>query len=199
MFVTVPVYTKRPPRGVRFGGHCLVTTIDGVVWTGQVEVAEFVMKFSKQRSCPTALTVSVPQKSKGTTNDPLNGTVWPGAKVIGPITGPLVSIKSTTVTLMSVISPELLTVPLNFSVSPGSSRLVVSQIRVTTIAGDVLTRQTEVVSSRTVWPVQTSPPVATAVCVIVQQFNIAWNWPANVADAPGASEAILSRIVPAVG
>ena len=72
----------------------------------------------RQTSTPRAVTVSamfVSQRLSGTMKLPEKSAVSPGAKVNGPVTGVLfVSWLSTTNTLISVMLPLLLTVPVKY-------------------------------------------------------------------------------------
>src|SRR5688572_7512538 len=100
--------------------------MDGVVMVGQVAVEVATTLLPVQVLAPAADSVSkYVQQFSGTTSLPVKFVHWPGARTIGPKTGVLfVGRLLTTVTLVSVILPALLTIPENIAMPPGGTGLV---------------------------------------------------------------------------
>src|SRR5260370_723896 len=100
------------------------------------------------------------QQLSGTTSLPVKFVAWPGARVIGPSTGVLfVGRLFTTITLVRVMVPALLTVPENIARPPGATGFA-GQCLITEILGLVMPGQSLKSVAVTIRPKHLSAPLA---------------------------------------
>src|ERR1035437_3804735 len=88
VFRTMPLEVTEPPGTSRASGQASVTTMPGVVTSGQVADAVFVTTTAVHLSLPVAITVLLTeQASRGAVTVTVKLLTAPGASVSGPMTG----------------------------------------------------------------------------------------------------------------
>src|SRR5260370_21076498 len=159
--LTVPVKTKGCPSGAGLGGQILLTASVGVISVGQTAVAEALTLLPVHALAPVATSVSkYEQQLGGTCSLPVKFVDCPGARVTGPKTGVLFVGRSlTTITLVKVMLPALLTDPLKMARPPGTTGLA-GQYLATAILGVVIPGQSLKALAVTKRPKHLSLPLA---------------------------------------